>query len=238
MNLNQIDYLKACRLRVGTDIVGDILPFWLKNGLDRENGGIFTCLDRDGTLMDTTKSVWFQGRFGYVAALAARELGNEEYLKASKSAIDFIEAHCFDADGHMFFAVTADGKPVQKRRYVFSECFAAIAMAEYSLAAGDPSYAGKAVDLFKRILRMLSEPGFLAPKFNFEARGHSITMMLINVANVLKQVSDDPVLDAQIDRSIHELKTYFMNSKYETVLEMVGPQGEFIDTIAGRTITP
>ena len=185
MTAEQIDYLRSCRQRVGMDIVADILPFWLENGLDRENGGIFTCLDRDGTLMDTTKSVY----------------------------------------GHMFFSVTADGKPVQKRRYVFSECFAAIAMAEYSLAAEDPEYAEKAVQLFKRVQWMLAEPGFLPPKFNFEARGHSITMMLINVANVLKQVSDDPCLDAQIDKSIEELRKYFM-------------KGEFIDTLAGRVINP
>ena len=220
------------------DIVADILPFWLENGLDRENGGIFTCLDRDGTLMDTTKSVWFQGRWGYIASHAAIRLGSEECLDAAASAIDFIEAHCFDQDGHMFFSVTADGKPVQKRRYVFSECFAAIAMAEYSLAAEDPEYAEKAVNLFKRIQWMLAEPGFLPAKFDFEARGHSITMMLINVANVLKQVSDDPCLDEQIDKSISELKRYFMKPEFKTVLEMVGPDGEFIDTLAGRVINP
>ena len=112
METAQKEYLVSCRQRVGTDIVADILPFWLEYGLDRENGGIFTCLDRDGTLMDTTKSVWFQGRWGYVASLAAVQLGDEEYLDAAASAIDFIEEHCFDKDGHMFFAVTADGKPV------------------------------------------------------------------------------------------------------------------------------
>lgn len=32
----------------------------MKYGLDKENGGYFTCVDRDGTLMDSTKSVWFQ----------------------------------------------------------------------------------------------------------------------------------------------------------------------------------
>ena len=160
MTAEQIDYLHSCRQRVGMDIVVDILPFWLENGLDKENGGIFTCLDRDGTLMDTTKSVWFQGRWGYLASLAAIRLGSEECLDAAASAIDFIEAHCFDKDGHMYFAVTADGKPVQKRRYVFSECFAAIAMAEYSLAAEDPEYAEKAVALFKKIQWMLAEPGF------------------------------------------------------------------------------
>lgn len=46
----------------------------MNHGLDRENGGIYTCLDREGRLMDTTKSVWFQGRFGYVAAAAYRNV--------------------------------------------------------------------------------------------------------------------------------------------------------------------
>ena len=52
------------------DFVENIMPFWMKNGLDRKHGGVYTCLDRDGTLMDTTKSVWFQGRFGFIASYA------------------------------------------------------------------------------------------------------------------------------------------------------------------------
>ena len=238
MNAAQKQYLSECRVHVQSDLITDILPFWLENGMDPVHGGVYTCLDRDGALMDTTKSVWFQGRCGYVFSLAALVHGNDEYLAAAKSCIDFIEAHCFDTDGHMFFSVTEDGKPVQKRRYVFSECFAAIAYAEYSLAADDPAYADKAVELFKRILKMINTPGFLPAKFNFEARGHSITMMLINVANVIAQVSDDPVLEEQIDRSINELEKYFMKPEFKTILEMVGPDGEFIDTCAGRTINP
>ncbi|MBQ6894578.1 MAG: AGE family epimerase/isomerase [Clostridia bacterium] len=30
--------------------------------MDNENGGIFTCLDKDGNIYGTDKSVWFQGR--------------------------------------------------------------------------------------------------------------------------------------------------------------------------------
>lgn len=45
------------------DLVQNIMPFWMKYGLDTENGGVYTCVDRNGELMDTTKSVWFQGRF-------------------------------------------------------------------------------------------------------------------------------------------------------------------------------
>ncbi|MDE7443525.1 MAG: AGE family epimerase/isomerase, partial [Muribaculaceae bacterium] len=215
------------------------MPFWMNHGLDRENGGVYTCLDRDGTLMDTTKSVWFQGRFGYVAASAYRNVAqNPEWLAASKSAIEFIEKHCFDTDGHMYFAVTATGEPVQKRRYVFSECFAIVAMAEYAAASGDMIYADKAMELFLRTQKMLNTPGFLQPKTYQPAIGHSITMMLINVALVLKQVKDDPRLDAQIDESIALLRDKFMHPEFHTILEMVGPDGEFIDTCAGRTINP
>ena len=38
--------------------------FWLKNGMDAEHGGIYTCLDRKGRIYSTDKSVWMQGRCG------------------------------------------------------------------------------------------------------------------------------------------------------------------------------
>lgn len=52
------------------DFTRNIMPFWLKNGLDRENGGIYTCVGRDGQLIDSTKSVWFQGRFAFICSFA------------------------------------------------------------------------------------------------------------------------------------------------------------------------
>ena len=126
MDANQIDYIKTCRNTYHDDLLEQILPFWLKYGLDEENGGVFTCLDRDGTLMDKTKSVWFQGRFAYICSLAYNSVEkNPKWLEAAESTINFIEKHCFDSDGHMFFEVTAEGAPIRKRRYVFSECFAA-----------------------------------------------------------------------------------------------------------------
>ena len=222
-----------------TELTDNILPFWLKHGLDSVHGGVYTCLDRDGSLMDPTKSVWFQGRFGYVAAYAFNHVRRDpEWLAASKSCLDFIEAHCFDTDGHMFFAVTADGQPVRKRRYVFSETFAIIAMAEYALASGDRSYAAKALDLFRRTQRMLTTPGFLPAKSYVPGKSHSITMILVNVALVLKQVCDDPALDAQIRDSVHDIETYLMHPEFRCILESVDPEGGLIDTCEGRTINP
>ena len=223
------------------DLVQNIMPFWMEHGVDREHGGVYTCVDRNGTLMDTTKSVWFQGRFAYICAYAYNNIEKRaEWLDAAKSTIDFIEAHCFDTDRHMFFEVTADGTPLRKRRYVFSESFAAIAMAEYSKATGDKTYADKAMQIFRDMRRMLTTPGLLEPKYlpTMEAQGHSITMILINVANVLRQVCDDPELEEQTELSIKALAQHFIHHEYKALLETVGPKGEFIDTINGRLINP
>lgn len=239
MTAQQHALLEECRKRYLDDLLNNIMPFWLEHGLDPVNGGVYTCLDRDGTCMDTTKSVWFQGRYGYVCAAAYRRIKPEAaWLAASKSCIDFLERHCFDSDGHMFFTVTAEGAPIQKRRYVFSECFAIMAMAEYALAAQEPRYAEKALELFRRTLKMLSTPGFLAPKTLIPTIGHSITMMLINVALTVQQVIQAPELDRQIDESVRLLRDRFMHPEFEALLETVTPDGGFIDTCAGRTINP
>ena len=34
------------------ELLTNIMPFWMKYGWDRKNGGVYTCVDRDGTLMD------------------------------------------------------------------------------------------------------------------------------------------------------------------------------------------
>ena len=234
-------YLAYWADRYQDDLKENILPFWLKHGLDRVHGGVYTCVDRDGTLIDSTKSVWFQGRFGFICAYAYNNIeANEEWLSASKSCVDFIEQHCFDADGRMYFEVTADGKPVRKRRYVFSECFAAIAMSEYSIASGDKSYAQKALTLFKQILHFVNTKGILEPKYceGVEMQGHSITMILINTAARIREAIPAVELDEQISLSIETLQRYFIHPEFEALLETVGPNGEFIDTIIGRTINP
>ena len=238
----QGEYWKKWGRTYKGEFLRNVMPFWMKHGWDRKNGGVYTCLDRDGSLMDSTKSVWFQGRFGWMTAYAYNHVEkNPEWLAASKCCCEFLENHCFDKDGRAYFEVTAEGVGLRKRRYLFSECFAAIAYAEYSLASGDKAWAKKALALFKRIRKFMANPKKWMPsKYEpvMEAQGHSLTMILINVANVLKQVSDDPVLDAQITESIDLIRKYFIHPEFKAVLEMVGPKGEFIDTNAGRVINP
>ena len=104
--------------------------FWLEHGMDREHGGVYTCLDRKGEIYSTDKSVWMQGRCGWIYAFLCRTYGvRQEWLDASRSCLDFMERYCFnhEAGERMYFTVTAEGKPLRQRRYYFSEAFCAIA---------------------------------------------------------------------------------------------------------------
>ena len=49
--------------------------FWLKNGMDKVNGGVYTCLDRKGEIYSTDKSVWMQGRCGWIFAFLCHTYG-------------------------------------------------------------------------------------------------------------------------------------------------------------------
>lgn len=235
------EYLTAWASRYKDDLTTNIMPFWLEHGLDKVNGGVYTCLDREGRIFDTTKSVWFQGRFGFIAAFAYNNIEKKpEYLAASKSCIDFIDKHCSDSEGHMYFEVAADGTPLRKRRYVFSESFAAIAMSEYAIATGDKTKAQDALNIFRRMHYFLNTPGKLEPKYEpgVNMQSLSITMIFVNTAARIRAAINDAELNEQIDKSISLLRKDFMHPEFKALLETVGPNGEFIDTMIGRTINP
>ena len=239
--MNVKEYIQSWADSYKKDLTENIMPFWMEHGWDRVNGGVYTCVNRDGSLMDSTKSVWFQGRFAFICAFAYNNIEkNQEWLDAAKSTLEFIEKHCFDEQGHMYFSVTAEGQPLRKRRYVFSETFASIAMSEYALATGDQYWAQRALQVFEDTQRFLATPGFLPAKFepNVQLQSHSIIMILINVGSCIRKVIDDPKLTAQIDESIEKLRKYFMHPEFKCLLETVGMNGEFVDTNETRTINP
>jgi N-acylglucosamine 2-epimerase len=223
-------------------LLGDTLPFWIDHCVDREYGGFMFCLDRDGTVVDTDKGMWTQGRFTWLLATLYSEVEpRAEWLELARHGIDFIRRFGFDDDGRMFFHVTRDGRPVRKRRYLFTETFAVAALAAYARATGDEGARQEAVDLFKLIVRYLTTPGLIPPKLYPEVRsmkGLAIPMIMIVTAQILRQASDDPICDEWIDRSINEIERDFMKPEFEAVMETVGPDGEFIDHFDGRMLCP
>ncbi len=223
-------------------LLEDTLPFWLDHCLDREHGGYLVSLDRDGSVLDTDKAVWPQGRFAWLlSTLCDKVEKRPEWMEAARSGIEFLERHAFDTDGRMFFLLTRDGKPLRKRRYLFSETFAAVAFAAWSKVSGDEKAAGRARELFDLVVRYSSTAGLLEPKVNPAVRpmkGLGLPMILIATAQVLRDSLGDEGYTAHIDRYIEEIRRDFMKPEFQAVLETVGPGGEFLDHFDGRLITP
>lgn len=240
-----MESLSETKKRYERLLTTSVLPFWLEHGLDPVNGGIYTGLDEDGTLIESDKSVWFQGRALWTFSTAYRLYGKKEYLDAATSIVHFLDAHCFDSDGRMFFRVSADGKPVIKRiRYFFSETFAIIGYATYAEVTGDMSYAKKATDLLEFVEKIRTTPGLLVPKFNQENEpsiAFGGPMILLNVLSEVRAVLPDRQewIDQYMARLLGEVEKYFVRDDLKCVLEQCAPDGTFMrDHFEGRILNP
>ena len=57
----KLDFAKI-RQRYDDTLTKDVIPFGENHAIDKQYGGYFTSLDRDGSVYDTTKYMWMQWR--------------------------------------------------------------------------------------------------------------------------------------------------------------------------------
>ena len=227
-----------------------VVDFWLKNGMDPVHGGVYTCLDRTGKIYSTDKSVWMQGRCGWMFAHMCSVYGvKQEWLDASKSCLDFMEAHCInrEAGDRMYFTVTEDGQPLRQRRYFYSEAFYASANAEYYGVTGDKEClerARKAYNIYWDLAHGGKDPVGMGPKTIAETRtGRSfgLPMIILNVIGILLRV--DPEHRAEYEdraqQCIDEIFKYFVKPDMKCLLENVAPDGTArLNFTEGRIVNP
>ena len=221
----------------------DTLPFWLTNCVDHEYGGFTFCLDRDGSVIDTDKGIWTQGRFIWLLSTLYHQVEpKEEWLELAKHGVDFLERYGFDEDGRMFFLVNQSGEPIRKRRYIFSEAFAVAGFSAYAKASGDTQYQVKAESLFKFMQKLLNEPGLLPPKLiegTRKVKGLAVPMIMIVTAQILRgNTQNEDFCNEIIDASIESIERDFLKPEFKAVLETVGHEGEFLDHFDGRMLCP
>ncbi len=227
------------------------VDFWLEHGMDHEHGGVYTCLDRTGQIYSTDKSVWMQGRCGWTFSWLCHVYGpRPAWLDAAKSCIDFLEKYCInpDADGRMYFTVTAEGKPLRQRRYCFSEGFYALANAEYYGVTGEPEHLERARRAYELIWKLnqglIADPTGLGPKTIPETRtGRALAdpMIYLNITSVMRRV--DPEQAALYDQRAavcaEQIFKYHVKPELKCTLESVDREGNArLYYTEGRTVNP
>ena len=233
--------LKTLQAFYENQLLNDTVPFWFPKSFDEEFGGFLLMRDADGTLIDDDKAVWIQGRATWLLATLYNTVEKKaEWLEGAKLGYDFLNKHCFDTDGQMFFHVTRDGSPIRKRRYYFSETFYVIAAAAYAKASGDQVAAENARRVFGNCLDYATKPDLLTPKYTTTrpTKGIGVPMILMNTAQQLRSTIGDERADECITNWIHDIETYFVKDDIKCVMEQVAPDGSIIDHIDGRTLNP
>ncbi len=220
-----------------------ILPFWMNHSIDTIYGGYMTWLNRDGTLISTDKSVWMQGRGLYIFSKMYNQFSkNPKWLDTATSGYNFIKNYCIDKDNRLFFRMTKDGKPLIKRRYIFSDVFVAAGMMEYYLATKNLDAYNLSLQSFKTVFDVFYGEIKLPSKIITENRimkNHSLVMIMIDLCKTMRQGDNSYDYTKIIKDSIHQIEHHFFFRDKNMLIENVGPLGEYYGDIPeGRLLNP
>jgi N-acylglucosamine 2-epimerase len=234
--------LESYAARYKADLLDSVVPFWLRHSLDREHGGYFTCLDRDGTVYDTRKYVWLQGRAIWTFARLYNTLERrQEWLDAAELGVGFLRRHARDAQGRLFFSLTRDGRPHAFQRKPYAAVFYQMGLFEYARATGDQGCMDESVEVFWRIVDWIADPALLDRRaLPGQAPTSSLADLLVvgmMAADLARQFADGRYLQVVRDTLAGVARHY--DPARRTFMEHVARDGRDLgDTPEGRLCNP
>ena len=237
--------LKQTLLRYETCLTDDVIPFWQNHCEDKQYGGYFTSLDRDGSVYDTIKYMWMQWRIVYMfSEFYLSKYSKPEFLGIAERGFDFLYNHGRDQNGAYYFALNQKGEPVMAPYNVFSECFAAMGSAMLYKATGKKHYADAATEAMDHYVERIKS-GNPAGQWNkamygkqeYLALGHY--MMLANLGLIMDDALGGNNYAGELDTALDMVLNKFYNREKQIVFENVLPNGEFdLDSCQGRILNP
>ena len=224
------------------DLFENVLPFWMNHSIDREYGGFFTCLDRDGTIYDTRKYVWLNGRQVWMLSKLFNEVEQRaDWLEAARGGAEFLRTHARDEWGRCYFSLTREGAPAFYQRKPYGAVFLMLGLLEYSKASGDATCRQEAVALFDSIRGWIADPASMgrlsltgAPRMSQLADVMVVTSMALELAAVDPAPWYRELLGECVDAALRHCEPSRM-----ILIENVAPDGTFLtDLPEGRLFSP
>ena len=238
-----MDFKKLAN-RYKTELLDSVLPFWLNKSIDKEYGGYFSCLDRDGSVYDTDKFIWLQGREVWLFSMLCNKLGKkQEWLDAAIQGAEFLKKYGHNGDYDFYFSLTREGKPLVEPYNIFSNTFACMAFAQLAKATGSEEYAEISRRIFKRILERRGNPKGKWSKAvpgTRPMKDFALPMIICNMALEVEDIINDPqLLEKTIDECLHEVLDVFYQPDLGCMLENVSSlDNTRRDCCEGREINP
>lgn len=131
----------------------NILPFWINNVIDTDNGGFVGRISGNGDKhADAPKGAILNARILWTFSAAYRLFNKPEYLETATRAKEYLLTYFWDNEqGGIFWQLAADGTPLDKKKQIYAQGFAIYGLSEYARATGDSDALEKAVELYQLI---------------------------------------------------------------------------------------
>ena len=225
-----------------SELLDRVMPFWMEKSIDKEFGGYFTCLERDGEVFDTDKFIWLQGREVWMLSTLYNKVEKrQEWLDAAIQGAEFLKKYGHDGNLNWYFALDREGNPLVEPYNIFSYTFAVIAFGQLSIATGNQEYADIAKKTFDIVLSKVDNPKGRWSKAAPGARAlksFALPMILCNVALEIESLLDKDFLDKTIETCVHEVMDVFYRPELGLIVEHLGTNNEMVDCMDGRLLNP
>jgi mannobiose 2-epimerase len=136
-------------LRLKKEVAEDILPFWERYAVDRENGGFYGKIDCDLRVdAQAPRAAVINARILLTYAAACR-LIDPKYRDMADRAWNYIADKFSDAEyGGIYWMVDYLGCAASDRKQIYAQAFAIYGMAEYFRATGNAASLERAIELY------------------------------------------------------------------------------------------
>lgn len=226
-----------------SELIDNVVPFWLTKSQDKEYGGYFTCFDRKGDVFDTDKFIWLQGRQVWLFSMLYNKVEKQqEWLECAIQGAEFLKKHGHDGDYNWYFSLNRKGVPLVVPYNIFSYTFATMAFGQLSLATGNEEYAEIAKKTFDKVISKRDNP---KGKWNKTypgtrpLKGFSLPMILSNLTLEIEHLLEPEIVEQTMEECIHEVMEVFLRPELGGIIvENLNVDNSLSDSFDGRLINP
>lgn len=236
-------YSRARLLRLYRELLLDgIAPFWLRHGVDRECGGVLSCMTEDGRVLSGDKYIWSQARSVWTfAALYNRVDRNPAFLEAARNSVRFLLAHGRDAEGRWVYRTTREGQVIEGPVSIYADAFAVYGLSEFCRAEPD----GALLELARATLRQ-ARLRTESPDFHETApyrlppgrRNHGVPMIFLEVAQEFAATAADPWAEAYAGECAGRILDHFVRPRRRLLVEFLSDRYEELPPPEGTYVMP
>ncbi|HNW60119.1 MAG TPA: AGE family epimerase/isomerase [bacterium] len=139
--------------RAEKELLSNILPFWLLEAPDREQGGFWARISPDLKIRERTpKGLILNARILWTFSAAYRQYHSPSYLGMARRAWHELAVSFTDPlYGGMFWMLDAGNAPLDNSKKIYGQAFAIYSLAEYHLACGEKEPLDLALAIYERI---------------------------------------------------------------------------------------